>query len=179
MLFPPKEKIFNYSHDFRQAQYLLCLGGASAENNQIRDLGPSGSRCSPQMVAHFCSPYPESLIANLGSAVPQNKTKTHSFIFCQLEPELWNIQSLNNKRLIQPFILHQIILIFPWDESFPCITIKRTQASLVGQNILGVNMVRDCGVTDLTSGSCQNSCWYTWVQVYPVNKQAWGLVQPY
>jgi len=66
----PKEKIFDYSHCFQQAQHLLHPGGARAENSQIQDLGPGGSRCFPQMVAQFCSPYPESLIANLGSAVP-------------------------------------------------------------------------------------------------------------
>lgn len=64
------------------------------------------------MVAQLCCPDPESLIANLGSAVPQNKTQTHSFQFCQLEPKLWNIQSLNNTVKNQPFILHQISLIF-------------------------------------------------------------------
>ena len=141
MSFPPKRRYLTTHTACNRPN--ICYGGTSAENNQIWDLGPSGSCCFPQMVAQFCSPYPESHIANLGSAVPPNKTKTHSFIFCQLEPKLWNIQSLNNKRSIQPFILHQIILFFPWDESFPCITIKRTQAFLMGQNILGVSVVRD------------------------------------
>lgn len=38
-----QRKTFDYSHCFQQNQHLLCPGGKTAENNQIRDLSPSGS----------------------------------------------------------------------------------------------------------------------------------------